>query len=125
MQYMKKPEIVEAEKFIPGMGMECGHRCFCLLFRSGECARESNDYLHSCCSDNPEGCKYSIPYLKGQGYITILNPGDYIVTNSKNERYVIPAKEFEKNYIPLGSPGMSPEEKREKAVVGRPLNGSK
>lgn len=123
MQYMKKPEIVEAEKFIPGMGMECGYGCFRSL---GECACKSSDYLSSCRSDNPEGCEYSFPYLKGQGNIIILNPDDYyIVTNSKNERYAIPAKEFEKNYIPLGSPGMSPEEKREKAVIGRPLNGRK
>jgi hypothetical protein len=84
MRYRKKPIVVEAEVYKPGM--EDGIESHCHLPFEYECQTAREDML---CKNYPYVCKYGAgkPYidtLEGPHYIT---EGDYIITGVKGERY--------------------------------------
>ena len=83
-KYRKKPVIVDAELYQPGM--EDGFTC-----DQGDCigyGKWNDDHF----------CDYAKPYintLEGKHYIS---PGDYIVTGVENERYPVKPSIFKKTY---------------------------
>ena len=87
-KYRKKPVIIEAAVYEPGM--EDGVAC-----RIGGCRKDmdSIDYETDC-----KQCAELRPYintLEGRHYIS---PGDYIITGVENERYPVKPSIFKKTY---------------------------
>lgn len=96
MKYRKKPVIVEAEVYRPGL--EDGFDSFC----SWKIVPIKNDYDCSVRCFSYKECQgknmMNRPYintLEGKHYIT---PGDYIITGVKGERYPCKPDIFEMTY---------------------------
>lgn len=87
-KYRKKPIIVEAEIYKPGMedGFDCGY----------ETCVADDDYIGNCAE-----CGHGKPYiqtLEGRHFISV---GDYIITGIKGERYLCKPNIFEATYEPV------------------------
>jgi len=79
-KYRKKPVIVEAEQYKPGM--EDGFE------------RDYDTYMCGMCQDSCHGCKNYKPCiqtLEGKHYIS---PGDYIITGIAGDRHALMVKLF-------------------------------
>lgn len=83
-KYRKKPVVIEAEAYKPGM--EDGYRCLAYGERDeSECTfncGNGKDYKDECKKE-----RRAVPYirtLEGKHYIS---EGDYIITGIKGERY--------------------------------------
>lgn len=85
--YRKKPVVVEAFKYMPGM--EDG---FQQRYDSQMCAECRNIY---------SGCKYNRPYINTSEGRICISQGDYIVVHSNGDQYVIKSDIFEKDYEPI------------------------
>lgn len=70
MKYRKKPVIVEAEVYSPGM--EDGFECFAIFCPWGDCKNQ---------------CGKGKPFIRTLEGNHLISPGDYIITGIKGERY--------------------------------------
>jgi len=95
-KYRKKPVIVEAEIYKPGMedGFDCSHG----IVSHGNCLGENCVHWKE---NGKENCLYRQPYirtLEGKHYIS---EGDYIITGVKGERYPCKPDVFKMTYEPV------------------------
>ena len=91
MKYRKKPVIIEAEVYRPGM--EDGFE------------KDRSSGMCSLCQDSCRGCGHYKPYintLEGKHYISA---GDYIITGVKGERYPCKPDIFALTYEPAEEDG--------------------
>jgi hypothetical protein len=89
MKYRKKPVVIEAEQYKPGM--EDGFNCYEILGK----------YIGYYPKDGPLPRSKRVPAiytLEGPHEITM---GDWIITGVKGERYPIKADIFEMTYEPV------------------------
>lgn len=96
MKYRKKPVVVEAEVY--KRGMEDGFDNYCVWWDRAnvDCPEDCDESVRDVCDAGRNLVKR--PYintLEGKHYI---NPGDYIITGVKGERYPCKPDIFEMTY---------------------------
>lgn len=96
--YCKKPVIIEAEAYRPGM--EDG------FAPNDECLRSFGADLDGCSRQELEGCKgckcYK-PYISTLEGKMFIDRGDYIITGVKGERYPCKPDIFALTYVSVGA----------------------
>ncbi len=86
MKYRKKPVVVEAEIYKPGM--EDGFIG----------AVETNDGLVAKWKEDGRLGDYQVPFIRTLEGDSLIAPGDYIITGIKGERYPCKPDIFEATY---------------------------
>ncbi len=98
-KFRKKPVIVEAEQYRPGM--EDGFLCICDSAFAGletmPCKQEECRYWKLFGAD----CLHRAPYIETLEGAHIVSEGDWIITGVKGERYPCKPDVFKRTYEPV------------------------